>query len=209
MSNTATRASERSQPVRSERAPSGSAPPEPVTGSDGADATGAACIGGAESLGDAECIGGTQGAGISDASRQDWDAWQVYFETTALLTARIEERLKQHGCSLMDYQLLLLLYDAPEHRMRMGELAHRLIFSPSRLSYQIGVLDKRGWVERRRVECDGRGFEAVLTAEGLRAFRELRPAHARDVQELFFSALQGDDAVRLADLMRRVGGLLG
>ena len=129
--------------------------------------------------------------------------------TTALLTARIEERLKQHGCSLMDYQLLLLLYSAPEHRMRMGELAHRLIFSPSRLSYQIGVLDKRGWVERRRVECDGRGFEAVLTAEGLRAFRELRPAHARDVQELFFSALQDDDAARLAGLMRRVGGLLG
>ncbi|MBN6812823.1 MarR family transcriptional regulator [Kocuria indica] len=160
-------------------------------------------MGGAESLDDAAR------AGISDASRQDWDAWQVYFETTALLTARIEERLKHHGCSLMDYQLLLLLYSAPEHRMRMGELAHRLIFSPSRLSYQIGVLGKRGWVERRRVECDGRGFEAVLTAEGLRAFRALRPAHARDVQELFFSALQDDDATRLADLMRRVGGLLG
>lgn len=208
MSDTATRAV-----ALSKAAPSGSAhvetaqaetaPSEPVTGSDGAHTTGAACIGGAESLDDAAR------AGISDASRQDWDAWQVYFETTALLTARIEERLKHHGCSLMDYQLLLLLYSAPEHRMRMGELAHRLIFSPSRLSYQIGVLGKRGWVERRRVEGDGRGFEAVLTAEGLRAFRELRPAHARDVQELFFSALQDDDAARLADLMRRVGGLLG
>lgn len=208
MSDTAT-----SAVALSKAAPSGSAqaetaqaetaPSKPVTGSDGAHTTGAACIGGAESLDDAAR------AGISDASRQDWDAWQVYFETTALLTARIEERLKQHGCSLMDYQLLLLLYSAPEHRMRMGELAHRLIFSPSRLSYQIGVLGKRGWVVRRRVECDGRGFEAVLTAEGLRAFRELRPAHARDVQELFFSALQDDDAARLAGLMRRVGGLLG
>ena len=208
MSDTATRAvaSSKAAPsgsAQAETAHAETAPSEPVTGSDGADTTGAACIGGAESLDDAAR------AGISDASRQDWDAWQVYFETTALLTARIEERLKQHGCSLMDYQLLLLLYSAPEHRMRMGELAHRLIFSPSRLSYQIGVLGKRGWVVRRRVECDGRGFEAVLTAEGLRAFRELRPAHARDVQELFFPALQDDDAARLADLMRRVGGLLG
>lgn len=147
--------------------------------------------------------------GAGDASQQEWDAWQLYFETTARLTARIEERLKTHGCSLMDYQVLLLLYNAPEHRMRMGELAQRLVFSPSRLSYQIGVLGKRGWVQRRRVECDGRGWEAVLTGDGLRAFRELRPAHARDVQELFFSALQGDDAARLADLMRRVSGLLG
>ena len=198
MSGTATRTVAASTSASAETAPS-----EPVTGSDGAEPTGAECIG------DADSLGGAERAGISDASRQDWDAWQVYFETTALLTARIEERLKHHGCSLMDYQLLLLLYNAPEHRMRMGELAHRLIFSPSRLSYQIGVLDKRGWVERRRVACDGRGFEAVLTPEGLRAFRELRPAHARDVQELFFSALQGDDAARLADLMRRVGGLLG
>ena len=203
MSDTATRAVALSKAAPPGSAHAETAPSEPVTGSDGADTTGAACISGAESLDDAAR------AGISDASRQDWDAWQVYFETTALLTARIEERLKQHGCSLMDYQLLLLLYSAPEHRMRMGELAHRLIFSPSRLSYQIGVLGERGWVERRRVECDGRGFEAVLTAEGLRAFRELRPAHARDVQELFFSALQDDDAARLADLMRRVGGLLG
>lgn len=153
--------------------------------------------------------GGVGTAGVPDVSQEDWDAWQVYFETTAQLTARIEERLKAHGCTLMDYQVLMLLYNAPDRRMRMGELAHRMVFSPSRLSYQIGVLGKRGWVERRRVECDGRGWEAVLTAEGLRAFRELRPAHARDVQELFFSALQGDDAARLADLMRRVSGLLG
>lgn len=152
---------------------------------------------------------GSEGTGAPDVSQQDWEAWQVYFETTAQLTARIEDRLKAHGCSLMDYQVLLLLYNAPDRRMRMGELAHRMVFSPSRLSYQVGVLGKRGWVERRRVECDGRGWEAVLTAEGLRAFRELRPAHARDVQELFFSALQGDDAARLADLMRRVSGLLG
>ena len=72
------------------------------------------------------------------------------------------------------------------------------------MSYQIGVLGKRGWVERRRAECDGRGWEAVLSEQGARAFRNLRPAHARDVREIFFFALQGDDAARLTDIMRRV-----
>ena len=143
------------------------------------------------------------------APSERWDAWQLYFETTARLTARIEERLKAQGCSTMEYQLLLLLYEAPGRRMRLGELARRLVFSPSRLNYQVRVLCERGWVQRRRAEGDGRGWEAVLTGDGLRAFRELRPAHARDVQELFFSALQGDDAARLADLMRRVSGFLG
>ena len=138
-----------------------------------------------------------------------WDTWQVYFETTARLTSRIEGRLKTHGCSLMEYQLLLLLHSAPEHCLRMGELARRLVFSPSRLNYQVRVLEERGWVQRRRARGDGRGWEAVLTTEGTRAFRRLRPAHARDVEELFFASLSGDDVARLGDLMARLARGLG
>ena len=127
-----------------------------------------------------------------EPAARPWDVWQLFFETTARLTTEIEARLKEHGCSLMDYQVLLLLRNAEDHRLRMGELAQRLVFSPSRLSYQIGVLEKRGWVRRRRCAEDARGLEAELTEEGLRAFRRLRPAHARDVEELFLSALEGD-----------------
>ena len=138
-----------------------------------------------------------------------WDTWQLYFETTARLTSRIEDRLKAHGCSLMEYQLLLLLHGAPEHCLRMGELARRLVFSPSRLNYQVKVLGERGWVQRRRARGDGRGWEAVLTAEGAQAFRRLRPAHARDVEELFFASLSADDVARLGDLMAHLARGLG
>lgn len=139
-----------------------------------------------------------------ESTARPWDVWQLFFETTARLTTEIEARLKEHGCSLMDYQVLLLLRNADDHRLRMGELAQRLVFSPSRLSYQIGVLEKRGWVRRRRCAEDARGLEAELTDEGLRAFRRLRPAHARDVEELFLRALEGDDADRLAAVMDRL-----
>ena len=139
-----------------------------------------------------------------EPAARPWDVWQLFFETTARLTTEIEARLKEHGCSLMDYQVLLLLRNAPGHRLRMGELAQRMVFSPSRLSYQIGVLEKRGWVRRRRCAEDARGLEAELTEEGLRAFRRLRPAHARDVEELFLRALEGDDADRLAAVMDRL-----
>ncbi|MEX5263725.1 MarR family transcriptional regulator [Kocuria sp. WN036] len=143
-------------------------------------------------------------AAAPEPAARPWDVWQLFFETTARLTTEIEARLKEHGCSLMDYQVLLLLRNAEDHRLRMGELAQRLVFSPSRLSYQIGVLEKRGWVRRRRCAEDARGLEAELTEEGLRAFRRLRPAHARDVEELFLRALEGDDADRLAAVMDRL-----
>lgn len=142
--------------------------------------------------------------GPGAVSTSPWDAWQLFFETAARLTTEIETRLKEHGCSLMDYQVLLLLRSADDHRMRMGELAQRMVFSPSRLSYQIGVLEKRGWVRRRRCSEDGRGLEAELTDEGLRVFRRLQPAHARDVEQLFFHALEGDDAERLRAVMERL-----
>lgn len=139
-----------------------------------------------------------------EAGGRPWDVWQLFIETSALLTNEVETRLKEHGCSLMDYQVLLLLHNADDHRLRMGELAQRMVFSPSRLSYQIGVLEKRGWVRRRPCLEDGRGLEAEITDEGMRAFRRLRPAHARDVEELFLNALQGDDAQRLRTIMERV-----
>ncbi|WP_424346951.1 MarR family winged helix-turn-helix transcriptional regulator [Kocuria sp. CH-021] len=147
---------------------------------------------------------GVPAEGAPEESSRPWQVWQLYFETTARLTTEIEARLKEHGCSLMDYQVLLLLTDAEGHRLRMGELAQRMVFSPSRLSYQIGVLEKRGWVRRRRCAQDARGLEAELTDEGQRAFRRLRPAHARDVEKLFLSALEGDDAERLAAVMGRL-----
>ncbi|MCT1544679.1 MULTISPECIES: MarR family winged helix-turn-helix transcriptional regulator [Kocuria] len=138
-----------------------------------------------------------------------WDTWRLYFETTAQLTSRVEERLKAQGCSLMEYQLLVLLYEAPGQCLRMGELARRLVFSPSRLNYQVKVLGERGWVQRRRARDDGRGWEAALTAEGARAFRRLRPDHARDVEELFFAALTEDDVARLGSIMARLDRGLG
>ncbi|MDO4918910.1 MarR family winged helix-turn-helix transcriptional regulator [Kocuria sp.] len=138
-----------------------------------------------------------------------WDAWQLYFETTALLTARVEERLKAHGCSLMEYQLLVLLYRAPGQCLRMGELARRLVFSPSRLNYQVKVLCERGWVERRPARGDGRGWEAVLAPGGARAYRALRPQHARDVEELFFASLTDGDVARLGELMGKLAQGLG
>ena len=102
--------------------------------------------------------GSTTGAEGADR----WDTWRLYFETTARLTSRVEERLKAQGCSLMEYQLLLLLHEAPGRCLRMGELARRLVFSPSRLNYQVKVLGERGWVQRRRAQGDGRGWEACL-----------------------------------------------
>ncbi|WP_206501653.1 MarR family transcriptional regulator [Flaviflexus ciconiae] len=83
----------------------------------------------------------------------DRQAWRAYWEATALLRDRLEKQLKDEAnLSLTDYNLLLLLKEAGGS-MRMGELANRMVFAPSRITYRIKHLVERGYVTR---EVEGR-----------------------------------------------------
>jgi len=47
----------------------------------------------------------------------------------------LDEGLRaDNGLTLTDYHLLLLLAEAPRHRLRMSELADRMVFSRSRIT---------------------------------------------------------------------------
>ncbi|GGC94378.1 MarR family transcriptional regulator [Tersicoccus solisilvae] len=133
-------------------------------------------------------------------------AWRAYFEATALLQDRLERSLREDaGLHLADYNLLLLLVEAPDHRMRMGELAGRMVFSPSRLTYQVRALERRGLVERCAAPGDRRGAEAVLTDEGRQLFRRAAALHARDVDALFLGRISDQEAAVLLGVFSRLG----
>lgn len=126
------------------------------------------------------------------------EVWRHYFESSARLVHRLEQSLRaSSGLTLADYNVLLLLTEAPDQRLRMGELARRLVFSPSRLTYLVKSLSERGLVERRCTAEDRRGTDAVLTAAGADAFRRAAVRHARDVHGLFLDDLSDGDAATL------------
>ena len=113
-------------------------------------------------------------------------AFRMYFETTARLLDRLEKRLKQQvGLTLSEYNMLLLLSEAPHGQMRMGQLADAIVFSPSRLTYQVKVLTDRGLVKKVKCPDDGRAWQAELTAEGRTMFRRASVVHAKGVKQLF------------------------
>lgn len=125
------------------------------------------------------------------------EAWRAYFEGTALLTTALERRLKDEcGLDLADFNLMLVLHESGG-RLRLGTLARQLSFAPGRLTYRMSTLERRGWVRREATPGDRRGAEAVLTDEGERTFRHVRPVHARHVQDLFLGALTDDQIAAL------------
>lgn len=135
--------------------------------------------------------------------------WRSYFESSALLQTTLDDRLRAgFGLSLFDYNVLLLLSDAPDEELRMGELAHAMVFSSSRLSYQIGVLERRGLVCRERDAGDARVIHACLTPAGKAKFEEAGRAHLLAVRELFLDDLSPDEVATLDAVFTRLKGKL-
>ncbi|MGV9710675.1 MarR family winged helix-turn-helix transcriptional regulator [Gordonia sp. NPDC003424] len=132
-------------------------------------------------------------------------AWRPFVETTARLHAMLDDDLKaSSGMSMSDYSILLMLHEAPDCRLRMREIAEAMVFSTSRLSYQIDAMCRRGWLRRERASEDRRGSYAVLTDDGRAAFAAAAVEHARCVRRLFFDAISPDDGIALQRIMSRL-----
>ena len=149
----------------------------------------------------------TQSSYREDAARQPSSnpkapAWRLFIETSTRLQTLLDDDLRTHcGMSLADYHILLLLHESPEHRMRMRDLSERMVFSTSRLSYQIDTMVRRGWLRRERASEDRRGSYAALTDEGASVFTAAAIDHGAAVDRLFSQALTTDDAISLGAMM--------
>lgn len=127
-------------------------------------------------------------------SEAEVQTWRPYIEASVRLETLLDERLREAtGLSLIDYHLLMMLANATDHRLRMSELAEKLVFSRSRITYQINSMTKRGLVLREPVPEDRRGYRAVLTATGAEALRRAVPLHSDSVRELFFDHIRPDE----------------
>src|SRR3954452_14649606 len=121
-------------------------------------------------------------------------AWRTFIESSWALHTHLEEDLRaQTGLSMNDFHVLVVLSEAPDRRLRMGELAGRLVFSPSRVTYQINSMVKRGLVRKQPCPEDGRGQEAVLTDAGLTALETAAPLHLVTVRDRFIDRLDPDE----------------
>lgn len=135
--------------------------------------------------------------------------WRAYIESSQLLLTQLEEELRAASdLSLADYHVLVLLSEVPGQRLRMGELATRLVFSPSRLTYQISSMQRRGLVTRESCPRDRRGSEAVLTAAGLLALRAAAGHHLTSVRQHLMDGLDDAEVACLAGVFERLGAHL-
>lgn len=107
---------------------------------------------------------------------------------------------REHGLSTSEYFTLMHVSEAPEGRVRMGDLASATALSLGAVTRVVKMLVGKGLLERRPSADDGRGFEAVLTQAGHSRLALARPAHLASVRSRIFDKLDGLD-VRSGTLM--------
>ena len=126
-------------------------------------------------------------------SDEELRIWRDFIETTEALRSELASRLQSDSSlSPGDYAVLLGLREAEGNRLRPSELAARIGWQRSRLSHQLGRMERRGLIRREECPTDSRGAEVVLTPEGAEAYRGASLPHLRAVRELFVDPLTRD-----------------
>jgi DNA-binding MarR family transcriptional regulator len=131
--------------------------------------------------------------------------WRKLAALMTLLPAALDAQLQRDAqLTHFGYWTLAMLSEAPDHKLRMSELAARGSSSQSRISHAVAKLEERGWVRRDPCPEDRRGFVAVLTDAGYAKLVATAPGHVDTVRHLVVDALtdaQLDDLERACDAM--------
>ena len=118
---------------------------------------------------------------LSDA---EFRAWHGSLLFTNLATRALDEALiDAHGISVKEFDVLITLFNAPDGRLRMTELAQRVVLSASGVTHLVTRLERDGLLQRIVDEGDRRSFFAALTAAGHQRLRDSRPTHNEVIRE--------------------------
>ncbi|TCP56998.1 MarR family transcriptional regulator [Tamaricihabitans halophyticus] len=132
-------------------------------------------------------------------------AWRSYIVGSALLRQQLHSELSdRHNVALGDYELLVLVSECADHRMRMAELAAGIGGSKSRVSHQVARMEKSGLLRRTTCPGDGRGVFAELTDAGLAKLVEAAPTHVEGVRAHLVDLLDEQELATLAAVFGRM-----
>ncbi|MEU3984529.1 MarR family winged helix-turn-helix transcriptional regulator [Streptomyces sp. NPDC026672] len=140
-----------------------------------------------------------KGVEIEPLAQSEEQVWRQLMRIMIVLPRASEADLvAAGGLSGSEYAVLMHLSEAPQHAMRMIDLAGRLWLSQSAATRIVERLCRAGLVARRPSEYDKRGQVAVLTEEGHKQLEASYPGHLASVRRLVFDRLRGIDLGELA-----------
>lgn len=138
-------------------------------------------------------------------SEREQHVWRRWLRVQTELPAALGRALHQDSqLSMQDFETLVWLSEADEHRLRISALAEQMHWERSRLSHHLRRMACRGLVVKEDCADDGRGSFVRLTDEGRAALDAAAPGHVRAVRSLFLEGMSDDELDLLATFLGRV-----
>ena len=126
--------------------------------------------------------------------------WRSFLTASSRLETHLARRMQTEAdISIVDFQVLVGLSEAPGGRLRAFELGRTLQWEKSRLSHQLTRMERRGLVVREDCGTDRRGAFVVLAPAGREALETAVPPHVDEVRRVVFDRLTPEQVDRLGE----------
>jgi DNA-binding MarR family transcriptional regulator len=131
-------------------------------------------------------------------------AWHGLLQTSGRVLRELDRRLQlEHGISVGEFDVLITLFNSPQQRLRMAELARNVSLSPAGITHLVARLERDRLVRRATDPEDRRGSYTVLTAKGLTRLNAARLPHNAVIRDLFLNRITAEDRRLLAAIWLR------
>ncbi|MFF5263173.1 MarR family winged helix-turn-helix transcriptional regulator [Actinomadura viridis] len=138
-------------------------------------------------------------------SAEELTVWRAMLRAQVQISRRLQaDLLADHDLALGSYDVLMHLGESPDGRLRMNDLADRVLLSRSGLTRLVDRLQREGLVVRESCASDARGLFAVLTPRGRDRLEEAGPTYERGVREYVLTRLDEDDLRMLARVLTKL-----
>jgi DNA-binding MarR family transcriptional regulator len=131
-------------------------------------------------------------------------AWAVLLAAHATLVEKIEAAISKAGLPpLAWYDVLWELEKAEDGKLRMHELARRVVLSRSNLTRLADRLEHAKLIAREDTPHDRRGYHCVITAAGLTMRKKMWPVYKAEIERLFSQHVTVEEARVIGDALGR------
>jgi DNA-binding MarR family transcriptional regulator len=139
------------------------------------------------------------------APPQQLESWITFLRSHSAITRELSAQLqREHGLTLNDYEVLLVLSHSEDGMMRRVDLAETVLLTASGITRLLEGLERSGYVCKQTCESDARVSYAKLTDDGRQKLSDAAVTHLRGIDELFLGRYSGSELATLAELLSRL-----
>ena len=132
-------------------------------------------------------------------------AWARFVTAQAMLLEHIEAAFSEADLPpLAWYDVLWILENADQGRLRMHDLARKAVVSRSNVTRLTDRMEKAGLVARSDCPVDGRGTVCELTARGRALRAKMWPVYKKQIDTLFGKHLDAREADLISTAFDRI-----